>query len=298
MKDALIVSALSLVPKNRTARLMGWFARLHLPAWLHRAIVRWFVGKYKLDLSEAVGTLDDYGTLAELFVRPLRPGIRPVDPRPDVLVSPVDARVHTFGTIKAGCFEQAPGRVASVASLLGVGDPRTPTANLEEAVRYEGGTYAVLYLSPRDYHRVHTPFAATITSFRYLAGTLWPVFPAATRQVDELFARNERLVFHLQTAAGTIAEIMVGAFGVGHMSTVLDPTCTNEGEAGRDVHLATPRTLERAEELGRFELGSTVILLAEPGRLEWTLTAGEPVRLGQPIARVLRLDTDAADQPG
>lgn len=290
MKDTLIVSALSLVPKTRAARAMGWLARLRLPGLLHRLIVRWFVGTYRLDLSECQGQLDDYGTLAELFVRPLRPGVRPVDPRPDVLVSPVDARVHSFGTVRAGCFEQAPGRVASVAGLLGVGDPRTPAATLEEAAQYEGGSYAVLYLSPRDYHRVHTPCAATIAGFRYLAGTLWPVFPAATDKVDELFARNERLVFHLDTAAGSLAQVMIGAFGVGHMSTVLDATETNTGEPSRDVVLDSPREIERAEELGRFELGSTVILLAEPGRVQWSLEAGQHVRLGQAIAQVLRLD--------
>ena len=290
MKDALIVSALSLVPKNKTAGALGWFARLHLPDWLHGLIVRWFVKKHRVDLSECVGSLDDYPTLAEFFVRPLRPGVRPVDPRPDVIVSPVDAHVHTFGTIRAGCFEQAPGRVASVAELLGVGDPRTPTATLDEAARYEGGSYAVLYLSPTDYHRVHTPVAATLTAYRYLAGTLWPVFPAATRKVDQLFARNERLVFHLHSAAGTIAQVMVGAFGVGRMSTTLDDSATNTGQPGRDVVLAEPRQLNRADELGRFELGSTVILLAEPGRLRWTLKPGQPVRLGQAIAQVLRLD--------
>lgn len=290
MKDALIVSALSLVPKNHVARAMGRAARLRLPDWLHRWIVRWFVGRYKLDLSECVGTLDDYPTLSDLFLRPLKPGLRPVDPRPEVLVSPVDAQVHTVGTIKAGCFEQAPGRVASVAALLGVGDPRTPAATLEEAASYEGGAYAVLYLSPRDYHRVHTPASCTIAGYRYLAGSLWPVFPAATRSKSELFARNERLVFHLETAAGAIAEVMVGAFGVGHMTTALDSRVTNAGQPGQDVVLDAPRALDRAAELGAFGLGSTVILLAEPGRLRWTVQPGQPVRLGQPIAEILRLD--------
>ncbi len=293
MKDALIVSVLSVVPKNRAARGMGWFARLKLPDVLHRALVGWFVRKYKLDLSECVGTLDDYPTLADLFVRALRPGLRPVDERPSVLVSPVDATVHTFGKIVDGCFEQAPGVPARVADLLGVGDPRTPSATAAEAARYDGGDYAVLYLSPRDYHRVHTPHQGRLAGYRYLAGTLWPVFPVATRRVPDLFARNERLVFHLDTgdAAGTVCEIMVGAFGVGHMSTVLDDQATNTGGSSADVALPSPRDLGRAEELGRFELGSTVILLTEPGRVRWTLQPGQPVRLGRPIAQLLT-DTD------
>ncbi len=288
MKDALIVSALSVVPKNRAAHAMGWLARLHLPAWLHRAIVGWFVRKYDIDLSEARGSLADYPTLAELFVRPLRPGLRPVDPRPDVLVSPVDARVHTVGTIEEGRFLQAPGVSASVADLLGVSDARTPSASADEAARYEGGGYAVLYLSPHDYHRVHTPCTCRIDGYRYLAGTLWPVFAAATRRIDNLFAKNERLVFHLHTDAGRIAEVMVGAFGVGRMATVLDDKRSNEGIDSADVSLPAPRTLARAEELGRFELGSTVILLTEPGALIWTVQPGDSVRLGRPIARLLR----------
>lgn len=286
MKDALIVTALSVVPKNHAARGMGWLARLRLPAWLHRTVVGWFVRKYRIDLSEARGSLADYPTLADLFVRPLRPGVRPVDPRPDVLVSPVDATVHTVGTIEEGRFLQAPGVPASVADLLGVGDPRTPSASAEEAARYEGGGYAVLYLSPHDYHRVHTPCACRIDSYRYLAGTLWPVFAAATRRIDNLFARNERLVFHLRTDNGAIAEVMVGAFGVGRMATVLDDRRTNCGADSADVRLPQPRELGRAEELGRFELGSTVILLTEPGAVRWTIQPGDPVRLGRPIAHL------------
>jgi phosphatidylserine decarboxylase len=113
---------------------------------------------------------------------------------------------------------------------------------------------------------------------------LWPVFPAATRKIDNLFARNERLVFELETERfGTIAEVMVGAFGVGRMSTLLDPIITNTG--GAEVALKPQATVERAGEIGRFEMGSTVILCLEPGRIEWTIKPGQPVRLGRPIAR-------------
>lgn len=287
MKDALIVTALSVVPKNPVARLMGRSARLHLPRWLHGLLVRWFVRKYRVDLTECVGRLEDYPTLAELFVRPLRPEVRPIDHRPEVLASPVDARMHTRGTIKDGLFAQADGVMASVAELVGQGDPRASGPGAIDPARYEGGSYAILYLSPRDYHRVHTPRAGRVTRLRYLPGTLWPVFPAATRRVPGLFGRNERLVFALDTDLGLVAEVMVGAFGVGRMTTVVSDVTTNTDGVARDQALEPAPALSCCQELGRFELGSTVILLLEPGRVEWTVQPGEPVRLGRPIARVL-----------
>lgn len=285
MNDAFVVTVLSAVPKHPTARFMGWNARLRLPGVLQRALLRWYVRTYDVDLTECVGTLDDYPSLAEFFVRPLRPGVRPIDPDPDVLVSPVDARVHTFGRIEGGRFVQTPGKPASVAELLGAGDPRCPDVPAEVAERYEGGGFAVLYLSPRDYHRVHTPCKATVRSYRYLPGQLWPVFPAATRQIPELFGRNERLVFDLETPFGSIAYAMIGAFGVGRMATTVSDLVTHRGNPGEARTLEPAPRLDRAAELGRFELGSTVILFTEPGALEWTLEAGAPVRLGQPIAR-------------
>ncbi|MCB9777256.1 MAG: phosphatidylserine decarboxylase [Alphaproteobacteria bacterium] len=286
MNDALIVKVLSAVPKNPTARFMGRTARLRLPRFLHRALVGWFVRKYRVDLSECQGGVEDFDSLAHFFVRPLKPGMRPVDPRPDVLVSPVDAKVHTFGTIQGGRFLQADGVDASVAELIGVGDPRAPGASSLSAERFEGGAYAVLYLSPRDYHRVHTAREGRVTEVRYLPGTLWPVFAAATREVPGLFGKNERLAFTFDTDLGAVVEVMVGAFGVGRMTTVIGDVVTNDPAHGNDVVLEHPVALDRAAELGRFELGSTVILLFEPGRVEWQVEPGQPVQLGQPIARV------------
>lgn len=275
MKDALIVTALSVIPKNAASRGMGHLARLRLPAWLHRFIVRRFVAKYRVDLSECQGGIDDFPTLADFFVRALRPDARPVDPRPEVLVSPVDAVVHMVGQVRDGGYPQAEGRYASVAELVGQ----------DAAPEWEGAPFAILYLSPRDYHRVHTPCAARVRALRYLPGQLWPVFPVATRKVEGLFGRNERLVFELETAFGPVVEAMIGAFGVGRMSTVVHPQVSNQGEEGRRIELDAE--LPRCAELGRFELGSTVILLLPPGRAEWTIQPGQPVRLGREIARIL-----------
>ena len=282
MKDALIVSLLSVVPKHTTARGMGIFSRISLPRFLHRLLVRWFVKKYKVDLSECQGTIDDFPNLARFFIRELKPGVRPVDQTPSALVSPVDGRGHTFGLIKDGRFQQSEDRQGTVANLLGA-DLIAATPALDPA-RFEGGAFAVIYLSPQDYHRVHSPREGTIASVRYLPGTLWPVFPAATRRVEHLFDRNERMVFQIETDAGTIVLAMIGAFGVGRMASPHTDVVTNTGGAATDERGGI--AVERAGELGRFEMGSTVVLLAEPGRLTWALQPGQVTRLGRPIGTV------------
>jgi len=283
LHDALIVSLLSAVPKNLVAGWMGRGARLRLPAFLHRLVVRSFVRAYRIDLSESVGEVDDFASLSEFFVRALRPGVRPIDDDPDHLVSPVDAHVHTIGALVGEDFEQAPGRMCSVEQLLGVTGhgPR----GICEGMNLVGGSYAILYLAPKDYHRVHVPREGTVAGYRYIPGQLWPVFPAATRRVQGVFARNERLIFRIDTALGPILVVMVGAFGVGRMTTPLADLVTNTDRHPEQVALHPPVQVARGAELGRFELGSTVILLAEPGRLDWLVTPGEDVRLGRPVAR-------------
>lgn len=268
MKDALIVSVLSVVPRNRGARTMGWLARSRAS----RAMTRLFVRAYGVDLNEAEGSLQDYPTLAQLFTRKLKPGIRPVASAP--IVSPVDGRVAAVGLTEGGCIDVAPGRALDIAELL------------QEELHGERDV-AVLYLSPKDYHRVHVPVDGAVTRWNYLPGTLWPVFPAAVRKVDGLFSRNERLAIHIETASGPVAAVMVGAFGVGRITTSFCDVVTNTG-----THLAhegtptAPVPVKRGDELGVFHLGSTVVLVVPPGQLRWTIEAGEVVRVGQAIAHV------------
>ncbi|MDP6932336.1 MAG: archaetidylserine decarboxylase [Myxococcota bacterium] len=284
MRDALLVSVMSLVPKKLTARLMGFGSRARGMRALHRVVVRWYVRHYDVDLDECQGTLEDYPTLAQFFVRPLREGVRPIDTSEDALVSPVDGRVSQVGTVDGDLMVQAHDRTYTVGELLG---QTTPGSSPADHRRFEGGSYAVLYLSPRDYHRVHCPREGRLTGYRYLPGRLWPVFPAAVRRVDQLFARNERLVLWLDTDAGHIAEILVGAFGVGRMTSLHLDVVTNTGQAGGEVPLPEDIPLDRADEVGRFELGSTVILLLEPGRVRWEIEPDQPIRLGQRIGTVL-----------
>ena len=281
MKDGLIISILSLVPKKPIARIMGKSARIKLPRFLHKLLIRWFVWKYGVNLNETIGNIEDFSSLADFFLRPLKKDVRPVEQDPQIWISPVDATVHTFGAIESGCFKQSTSQMGNVAELVG---SHLFSDGLDEAP-YQNGSFVILYLSPKDYHRVHTPNACQVSSIRYLPGALWPVFPAATRKIKGLFNKNERLVFQLQSSIGEAILVMVGAFGVGRMSTGLNEILTNENETPVELPLTPPPSLARAEELGRFELGSTVVLLWPHQDLDFLISTGMPIKLGMPLAR-------------
>ena len=268
MKDALIVSALSLVPRNRGARLMGALAR----TGVSRLTTRAFIRVYGVDMGEAEQPVDAYPTLEALFTRRLRAGARPVDDTPGVMVSPVDGRCAAVGPATAGAIEVAPGRRLDLAELLG----RPADAPLDAVV---------LYLSPKDYHRVHVPADGVAAAWSYLPGTLWPVFPAAVRRVEGLFARNERMVVHTQTAHGPVDVVLVGAFGVGRISLSLTEVRSNDGAPAQQAAIEPPRPVTRGGDLGVFHLGSTVILCAPSGAWRWSVAVGDVVRVGRPIAR-------------
>lgn len=269
MKDALIVSLLSLLPRNAGARFLGTAARTPLS----RLTTRAFVAAYGVDLSECEGTLADYPTLEALFTRRLKAGARPVDLREGVMVSPVDGRCAAIGTTAEGRVEVAPGRTLDVGAL--VGEP------LDDEV-----DVAVLYLSPKDYHRVHAPLDAEVVAWRYIPGTLWPVFPAAVRRVPDLFARNERLTAQMRTEHGPMSLVMVGAFGVGRISTTFCDVLSNTGVPACAGAVEPPARVARGAELGTFHLGSTVVLVLPRGRWRFVVRPGDPLRMGAAIAEL------------
>lgn len=271
MKDAVIVSLLSVTPRKRGARTMGWFARTKAS----RMVVRWFVQAYGVDMSEAEQPLAAYPTLEALFVRKLRPGARPIDDPPADIVSPVDGTAAFVGRTVAGKVEIAPGRHMKVADLLG-----EPVAGERDCV--------VLYLSPKDYHRVHVPREGHVAHWRYVPGTLWPVFPAAVRRVRGLFEKNERVTVRFDTDHGPLHVVLVGAFGVGRITLSFCDLVTNSGGRASQGEPSAPRRLERGGELGVFHLGSTVVLVAPPGRWTWTVAHGDKVRVGRSIGHAMR----------
>jgi phosphatidylserine decarboxylase len=264
-----------MLPKNGISRLAGWFARSRLS----RPVIPWFARTFGIDLAEAALPVSSYATLLHFFTRALKSGLRPVDPDPAIMVSPVDGRVAQMGRLDQGELIQAKGVRYTVADLL---------ADADVAKRYVGGYFITIYLSPKDYHRIHTPAAGQVVGATYVPGALWPVNPTGVAGVPGLFAKNERLITYLATDFGQVAVVKVGATIVGSVKVVYDLTLGTNLRRGK----VTKRTidgpyLDKAAELGRFEFGSTVILLVEPGAYEWAaaIVPGEPVRLGQPFMR-------------
>jgi len=278
LKDRALVAALRVVPKNALSRVVGGLTRARAPRAVRVAAMRAFAARYGIDLSEC-GELEAFRTFGEFFARPLRPGLRPIAPGEDVLVSPVDGVVSQAGRADGGRLVQAKGLDYSLDALLA--DPAA-------AARFRGGAFATLYLSPRDYHRIHFPIGGRITGYRYVPGRLWPVNAASVQGVPGLFTVNERLATLLETPLGACAVVAVGATIVGRIRAYYDPTVpvSNLPRAhpvSRDY--STPIPVEKGQELGAFEMGSTVILLLEPGRaaLRDGLVAGARVRVGEPI---------------
>ena len=270
MRDALIVTALSVLPRNLLARGVGFVAQQALS----KALTRGFVWAYGVDLSEALNAdVASYGSLEALFTRRLRADARPVDPDPRALVSPVDGTVAWAGASTNGVVPLEGGQSLDVARVLG------------EVVDGEREV-AVLYLSPTDYHRVHAPAQGTVERWRYVPGTLWPVFPAAVRRVPGLFSRNERLVSWLRCAHGDVAVAMIGAFGVGRMEAVFTRIQSNRGAPAEEAPCVPPVPVERGGDLGVFHLGSTVVLVLPEEDWTWRVRTGDSVRMGQALVHV------------
>ena len=278
VNDKAFIAALRLLPKNALSRAVGAATRLPLPPAVGRGVMSAFARRYRIDLDEC-GDLGGFRTFGEFFARPLLPGLRPVAPGDAVVVSPVDAMVSEAGLSTQGRMVQAKGIDYTVSAL--VGDERV-------GARLAGGAWTTLYLSPRDYHRIHFPLGGRILGWRYVPGKLWPVNAASVRNVPGLFTVNERLVTLLDSPLGLVAIVAVGATVVGRVRASYDPAVpvTNLAGAtaqGRDY--ASPIPVEKGQELGAFEMGSTVILAFEPGRaaLSPALVPGARVRVGEAI---------------
>lgn len=278
--DRLFVAVQRLLPTRALSALMYRLAEVRLPAF-KQAFIRAFMRGYPIDLSEALHErIEDYGNFNEFFTRALKPGMRPQPAEPTVLSSPVDGRISQFGTIEDGTLIQAKGHRYRAAELLA-------DAALGEA--FEGGEFATIYLAPHNYHRVHMPFAGSLRRWLYVPGRLFSVNPATARALPGLFARNERMVAIFDTDFGPLAVVMVGALFVGGIETVWGGRLTppHSREAGPFPYQPmSPQALGRGDELGRFHMGSTVILLAPRGALRWRsgLTPGQAVRLGDALA--------------
>ncbi|AKK67210.1 archaetidylserine decarboxylase [Xanthomonas translucens] len=262
------------------ARRLAYSSRPGLKQWLIDTVVR----RFGVDLAEAAEPDPRaYPTFNAFFTRALKPGARGADPDPQALLMPADGRISQLGPIQDGRIFQAKGQSFTAAELLGDAAAAAPFAN---------GLYATVYLSPRDYHRVHMPWTGTLRETVHVPGRLFSVGPDAVRHVPRLFARNERLVCHFDTEFGPMASVMVGALLVSGVETVWSGVeiprygdrITRKDWRGKGI------VLERFAEMARFNYGSTVIVLLPPGvaTLDPALTAETPVRLGQALARRLQ----------
>ena len=256
--------------------------------WLKNLLINAFIRHFRVDMSEALlPSPADYPDFNQFFTRALRPDVRPQPVDADIIACPVDGCISQIGRIEDGRLYQAKGRYYSLAALLG--------GARERAAPFQGGRFVTLYLAPRDYHRIHMPCHGRLTETVFIPGRLFSVAPHTTRAIANLFVRNERQANLFESPAGPFAVVMVGAIFVASMETrwegVIRPAGTTVRHIDYRKPAANPVELQRGEELGRFNMGSTVILLFGPGQVKWLaeLHAERHVRVGQPLGHARRL---------
>ena len=272
-----------LLPKQAITALAGRFASARAGALTH-AVIRRFVARYGVDMSEAAAArIESYASFNDFFTRALRDGARPIASAD--WICPVDGAISQLGAIERDRVFQAKGHDYTTAALLG-GDSTMAAA-------FEDGWFATLYLSPRDYHRIHMPCAGRLRRMVHVPGALYSVNPATARGIPGLFARNERVVCLFDTAHGPLAMVLVGATIVGSMATVWHgvvnpprPGTVRAWDYDDDAVAARATALRQGDEMGRFLLGSTVVLLWPRGPLRFTpaWAPGRSIRLGEAMA--------------
>jgi phosphatidylserine decarboxylase len=264
-----------LLPQHGLSRLVGRLAGSEA-RWIKRSFIHGFARAYGISLIEAVHTeLDDYASFNDFFTRALRPGTRPPDDDPAAILSPADGIISQSGRVVDGRLLQAKGHTYSLRTLVG-----------GAADEFSGGHFFTIYLAPHNYHRVHLPVSGTLTSTTAIPGELFSVNALTEAAIDNLFARNERLVCRFDTEHGAMLVVLVGALIVASIETVWPGPISPYREL---EHTSHHESLERGEEIGRFLLGSTVIVCFEPGRAELgsQARAGADVQVGQSLGKIV-----------
>jgi phosphatidylserine decarboxylase len=280
MSDQAFALLQSLLPKHLLSRAMYALMRQRNTT-LRNAQLKTFLKHYRIDMSEAVQSNPfAYESFNAFFTRALKPDARPIDAAADAIVSPVDGTVSQCGEIRGDALIQAKGHDYSLLALLG-GDS-------ELAQRYQGGQFACIYLAPYNYHRMHMPLAGSVHKTLYVPGDLFSVNAATARSVPGLFARNERVVCDFSSQQGRFNMVFVGALFVGSIETVwcgeVNPPPRRRGSA-ISLTQGIGTQLNKGAEAGRFNMGSTVVLLFERGRMQWQslMQPGAVLRMGQRI---------------
>jgi phosphatidylserine decarboxylase len=268
-----------IMPQHGLSRLVLAATRVRAP-WFKNWTIRGFLKLYRVDMTEAAESDPyRYGTFNEFFTRALKDGARPIAGDVGAIASPVDGCVSEAGAIDGERLLQAKGRDYTLTDLL---------AAQPWAERFEGGTFATIYLAPFNYHRIHMPVDGELRETVFVPGRLFSVNTVTAQHVPRLFARNERVLTLFDTAHGQFALVMVGALNVGSMATVWAGDITPAPRRAISRIPSPGLALAKGAELGRFNMGSTVILLFEPNRARWhsAVRAGYDVRLGQSLGMI------------
>jgi phosphatidylserine decarboxylase len=280
--DWIKIKSQYILPKHLISRLLGWAASKELGA-VTQFFITTFIKAFDINMSEA--HFEDpraYKTFNEFFTRPLKEGIRPIKADDQQLCHPVDGSVSQFGDINGDSIFQAKGHDFSLTTLLG-GKP-------ELATPFKGGKFATIYLAPRDYHRIHMPIDGTLTDTLHVPGELFSVNPLTAHNVPGLFARNERVVALFDTPIGKVAMVLVGATVVASIETVWAGNITPP--AGKYVqhwqHEGEQISLKKGDEMGRFKLGSTVVMCFEADKIDFEdMSPAMTTRLGEVMANII-----------
>lgn len=261
LKNSFLYVLLYLLPKNAVSCMMGWLVSMPLPKKLALFVNRGFAKTFGINLDEAALPITNFACLQDFFIRHLKPGLRPISSETDVLVSPCDGSLSQCAPIIGGQLIQAKGKLYGVQELVG---------DKELAARFIGGSYATLYLSPRDYHRFHVPLDGEIIKTIYVPGTLWPVNAWAVNNVKNLFCQNERVITLIREkqTQRLLAHIAVGATMVGKISLEYFAFNNVKTPCRRTQIFEHNLSVKKGDDLGKFMFGSTIVLLAEPGLLD------------------------------
>ncbi|MGB1838313.1 MAG: archaetidylserine decarboxylase [Marinobacter adhaerens] len=278
MFDKLFVLSQYITPQLGVSNLAGRLADNDRSPALKNRVIKWFIGRYGVDMSEAAEPNPEaYATFNDFFTRELKPGIRPLADGEKTLVSPVDGAISQLGQVTGDRVFQAKGQSFSLSELLG-GEEATTAP-------FADGEFSTIYLSPKDYHRIHMPMAGTLRQMIHVPGQLFSVNPVTAENVPNLFARNERVVCIFDTASGPMALVLVGAMIVGSVETrwagVVVPGSRQVTSTRYEGEQAI--SFDKGEEMGRFRLGSTVIMVMPKGSVSWNSdqVAGKTVRMGE-----------------
>ncbi|RMJ04060.1 Phosphatidylserine decarboxylase proenzyme [Marinobacter litoralis] len=284
MLDKLFVLSQYVTPQLTLSRLAGRLADYDRTPALKNRVISWFIDRYGVNMSEAAESDPTaYDSFNAFFTRALKPGARTVDQTPDVFVSPVDGAISQLGQVTADDrVFQAKGQSFSLTELLGGDEQR--------AEAFREGEFATIYLSPKDYHRIHMPVAGTLKEMVYVPGKLFSVNPVTAENVPNLFARNERVACIFDTEAGPMALVLVGAMIVGSVETTWagvvapKPSKVTEWQYSGDQAVR----FEKGDEMGRFRLGSTVVLVMPKGAVNWNAdqVASKSVQMGEAFGRL------------